>query len=135
MINRTVANLNMLTTTVENVPTLPVSVPAGHKKTKNQDTPTIYAHAFSGPNTLAVAVVNLDLNNAAPIQLNLPVQTVKSITKHYLKGDPRDTNLDELSVELAEKKIPSDRVKKGIFSDEIHAGSGMIIVFNYKTKE
>ena len=132
MINRTVANLDLVTATVEGAPTLPVSGKKGSKaEGQKTDTPTIFAHAFATSGTVAVAAVNLDLHNAEIIEIQLPIKTAKSITQHYLAGDPRDTNLDEPKVELKTIDIPIEQFNRGKLNRTLPPGTGTIIVFKY----
>lgn len=135
MINHTVANLDMITATVEDSPIIEVEVPQKNKKYKPGDTipsqpvETIHAYAFAGKDRLAVAMVNLDLENDTPVELKLPLRSVKKITLHSLNGDPRDTNMDELKVTLAQKEIATDQLKEGVFKTVLQAGKGQILVF------
>ena len=78
-----------------------------------KDVALVRAHATGDDNTLAVAVVNLDLDKSHPVTITLPMAKASRITRHYLCGDPRDTNLDELKVTLAEEKIDPSALKDG----------------------
>jgi hypothetical protein len=51
------------------------------------------------------------------------------ITRHYLCGDPRDTNLGELKVTLAEETIDPSALKDGAFTADLEPGKGAVFVF------
>lgn len=117
LINRHIANLDLLDVSVEGSPTLIVAVPTrrgANAPTERREVPVVHAHAFGDAQRLAVALVNLHLTQPQNVEVRLP-RTVRRATFHYLKGDPRDTNLDELKVTLDSRAIhltaPTDRVR------------------------
>ena len=133
LINRTIANRNMLTTTVTGSPTVVFSEapPAWRKKAAPvlHQVDTIRAHSFGDENTVVVAISNLNLAGAQVVEIALPTRQAGSITLHTLKGDPRDTNLDALKVERIIRELPAEQRKNGIFQTTIPAGSPVVFVF------
>lgn len=135
MINRTMSNRDMLAVKVTGAPALAVELPRSQGEIRNnqpvrtKDIPIIYAHAMGDANYLAVAVVNLDLSRAQAVALKLPMESATRITRHYMDGGPRDTNLDELKVTLASRNVDSADLRDGDFRAQIAPGSGVIFVF------
>lgn len=134
MINRTVANMDMVTAEVANSPVYPVPTPQKGKKYKpgevpTTDTATIHAHAFKREGRLAVAVVNLHRDNPQAVEIKLPIKNAKTITRHHLQGGPRDSNMDEMAVTLAQTEVDPTLLNEGILQQQIPAGSGVVFVF------
>jgi len=128
-----VANRDMLTSIVIDSPSMEfIEAPP---KWNKQGSPvvhqveTIQAHSFGDDNIVVVAVSNLDLNRARVVDIELPIKKASSIMLHTLKGDPRDTNLKELNVELTSSKVSADQLKSGVFQTIIPAGSPAVFVF------
>ena len=133
LINQTIANRDMLTTTVTASPTMEF-IEAPPKWNKNaspvaHQVDTIQAHSFGDGSVVVVAISNLSLDQAQPVEIDLPFKQTSSITRHTLKGDPRDTNMDDLKVELTSRKLSADQLKNGQFRTEIAAGSPVVFVF------
>jgi hypothetical protein len=135
LINRSMANLDMLTVTVIDSPTQSTQLPRSSADIRRNKPPTIKeipvvrAHATGDAKRIAVAVVNLDLHKAHSVEVRLPMASVGAITRYYLKGDPRDTNLDEAKVTLASEKLDWSAVKDGRFRAELRPGTGSVFVF------
>lgn len=123
----------MLEVEISNAPTMEFSeAPPSWQKNaspKLHTVPTIAAHAFGESGYLVVAVSNLNLELDVPIKVKLPISSAKQITLHFLTGGPRDTNLDELNVELASKDIPAESLRNGYFEATIPAGKAGVFVF------
>ena len=109
IINRNLANHDMLKVEVSGSPTLEASMPAKGKK--KAITPpavvraeTVRAHAFGGDGYYAVAPSNLNLEKDTQIELRLPISSASEIALYTLTGGPRDTNMDDKKVEVVEKK-------------------------------
>jgi len=133
LVNHMVANRDMLTSIVIDSPSMEfIEAPP---KWNKQGSPvvhqveTIQAHSFGDDNIVVVAVSNLDLNQAQVVDIELPIKKASSIMLHTLKGDPRDTNLKELNVELTSSKVSADQLKSGVFQTIIPAGSPAVFVF------
>ena len=135
LINHTLANRDMLSLTVTGAPVLPVPDPVRGKKylpgdtVPTRDVATIQAHAFADANSLAVAVVNLNLEKDQAVDLEVPLASAQKITLHTLTGGPRATNLDELKVSLAQSEVPVSVLVKGHFKTIVPAGSPLVVVF------
>jgi hypothetical protein len=62
-------------------------------------------------------------------QIQLESWEARSITRHFLSGDPRDTNQENLKVEIAVETIPTAALAKGRLTDQLEPGSLQIYVF------
>ena len=132
LINRTLVNRDMLKVSVRNAPIRTIDVPSpkwSKAPPTKKDVALVRAHATGDDNTLAVAVVNLDLDKSHPVTIKLPMAKASRITRHYLSGDPRDTNLNELKVTLAEETIDPSAFKDGEFTADLEPGKAAIFVF------
>jgi hypothetical protein len=131
LINRTLANRDLLKTEVTGAPVLTTQLPGRGKDAEPiaKEVSTVHAHAFGDAKALAVAVVNLDLANPAPVEVRLPIASATSITLHTLAGGPRDTNLDALTVSLETKSLDAAQLKDGVFTATIPPGSPAVFTF------
>lgn len=131
LINRQLANLDMLDVTLEGAPTVSTPVPTRRGRgapVESRDIPMVHAHAFGGAGRYAVALANLHLTEAQPVEVQLPVDRASRIAWHYLKGDPRHTNLDALNVTLETDVLPADRLQNGRISLTLPAGAAGVLV-------
>jgi hypothetical protein len=135
LINRHMVNRDLLEAVVTDSPVAKAELPrSGNEIKRNRppkikEIPLVQAHATGDAGYLAVAAINLDLNNARPVTINLPLKNASRIVRHYLKGDPRDTNLDELKVTLAEEKLAPSKLANGVFKTQLPAGAASVFVF------
>jgi hypothetical protein len=134
LINQTVANRDMLTTTVTGSPSREYIEPPPKWNKKAQpvsyQVETLQAHSFGDDETVVVAVSNLNLDQAQLVEIKIPLKKVSSIELHTLTGDPRDTNLDERKVELTSSRLPASQFKNGVLKTEVPAGSPAVFMFN-----
>jgi len=132
LINRALVNRDMLKVNVRNAPIRTVDIPSpkwSKAPPTRKDVALVRAHATGDDNALAVAVVNLDLDKPHRVTITVPMAKASRITRHYLKGDPRDTNLDELKVKLAEETIDPSALEDGAFTADLEPGKAAIFVF------
>lgn len=134
LINKHFANQDMLKTEVQNSPLISVDARTNSElKTKapvkTTEIPSIYAHASGTDKKISVVVSNLDLNKACNLEINIPLKSVSKITRHYLKGEPRDTNLDDLKVTIDEEKIDTKKFVNGKMQFKAEPGKASIFVF------
>jgi hypothetical protein len=135
LINRNMANCDLLKVTVTNSPTITVDIPRSNNEVekgtpaKTKTVSLIYAHAVADSEKVSVAVFNLDLVNKHSVEIELPITKVSKITAYFLDGDPRDTNLDEEKVTIGEKQISVESLKNGIHKLDLKPGLAMIIVY------
>ncbi len=132
LINRHLANHHILKTTVVDSPTSKFEIPQRGKNKKAsqyREIQVVRAHAFGDDTYLAVVLVNLDLDNSHPVTVKLPMTNAARITRHSIKGDPRDTNLDTLNVTLARDTIAAGQLADGLFRAELPPGAAAVFVF------
>jgi hypothetical protein len=135
MINHQMANGDMLAVEISGMPSTQVEIPAKPHKAKRGVLPTqkkvglVHAYAMSKPGQIVVAVINLDMKKSHPVEIVLPIKSVKTITRHYLAGDPRDTNLDEIKIKIAAETIDPSALNTGRFVTKLAPGSAQIYVF------
>jgi len=135
LINQTISNHDLLKTQVENAPVEMVENPKKRKKYKpGEKVPTknisaMQAHAFGNADYIAVAVSNLSLTQNHPVQIQIPMTTAATITRHTLTGGPRDTNMDEEKVKPIVEEVPASKLQNGVFNDTVPAGSPVIYIF------
>ena len=129
LINRTMANQDMLAVAISNSPVRHIELATHNKKTMVRDVQLVQAHAVGSAKHIALALVNLDLQEAHKVDIVLPLKKASSITLHTMKGDPRDTNLDEEKVTLVSRELKAKELDDGVFSINLPAGSGSVVVF------
>ena len=78
---------------------------------------------------LSVALLNRSLTNAQKVALELPFRATTSITRWWLEGNPRDTNLDALKVTLEHEQLSANLLKGGRMQVTIPAGTPEVYVF------
>ena len=129
LINRHLANQDLLELSVSNAPLRRVELKEHGGKTLVRDLALVQAHALGGAGRVAVALANLDLQNEHEVDLRLPMAKATRITWYTLKGDPRDTNLEEEKVTLSEQGVPPSELKDGRFLARLPAGRPAVAVF------
>ncbi|HEV7300339.1 MAG TPA: hypothetical protein VGN72_13310 [Tepidisphaeraceae bacterium] len=135
LINRTMANADLVEVTVSGSPSMEMDLPRSqadlrrNTPPKKRSTQLIRAHAAVGGDQTAVAVVNLDLRSAHEVQLVAPFAAT-SITRYGLTGDPRDTNLDEEKVKHHEALVDLASLANGTLTLTLEPGDVAIIVFH-----
>jgi|GEM_PF-1500310 len=135
MINHQMANGDMLDVVVKLSPTTQIEIPPSARQAKKGVLPTqkqvelIHAYAIRKPNQIAVSVVNLDLKKSHSVEIILPIRSAKAITLHFLTGDPRDTNLENMKIEIATKTIDPTSLTEGRLQADLPPGSFEIYVF------
>jgi hypothetical protein len=130
LLNRHFANADLLRVVVENAPSTILEVsPRRGAPVEQREVRTVHAHASRNGDRLTLAVVNLDLERPAPIEVRLPLTSARRITLHTLSGDPRDTNLEEEKVTISSRELPVTLLKSGLFTATIPAGLPALFVF------
>ena len=129
LINRTMANQDMLAVAVSNAPVRHIELATHNKKILARDVPLVQAHAMGGAQRIALALFNLDLQAAHEAEVTLPLKKASRITLHTMKGDPRDTNLEAEKVTLVSREIEIRELDQGIFKTSIPAGTAYVLVF------
>jgi len=131
LINRHLANLDMIEASVEGSPTIAVAIPTRRGRgapTEQRDIPVVHAHAFGGAGRYAVALVNLHLTEPQPVEVRLPTDRASRIAWHHLKGDPRHTNLEAQNVTLESDTLPPERLRNGRINLTLPAGAAGVLV-------
>jgi hypothetical protein len=135
LINRTMVSADLVEVTVRGGTSMEVEVPRSQSDIR-QNRPAvkrsihpIQAHAAVRPGQTAVAVVNLDLQAAQEVQLEVPF-AAGAITRYGMTGDPRDTNLSGEKVKLQEALLDPALVKGNLLKLTLSPGDVAILVFS-----
>ena len=123
---------DLLAVQIDGNPTISIDIPEGRGKRAKlvkKAIDLIGAYAMGDAGQLSVALLNRSLTQAQEVTLELPVKTTTGITRWWLEGDPRDTNLDALKVTLEQEELSADLLENGRMAATIPAGTPAVYVF------
>ncbi len=130
MINKTIANYDLLKVEVSGGTKLDLThILNKRDRDEKAMVQTLAAHASGSSDYVAVGLANLSLQDDQHVNITTPLSSVSQVTLYYLTGDPRDTNLQKLSVQLKSKALDSANYQNGRFTYTVKAGSAVSIVF------
>lgn len=136
LINRHLANLDMLRVTVEGAPTLTMDAPRRRARAgaeTRREVPVVTAHAFGNERRLAIALANLHFSEPQTVELRLPFAAARRIEWHHLDGDPRQTNLDAMNVTMRSEVLNASRLRNGRLELSLPRGVAGVVVVEPET--
>lgn len=75
--------------------------------------PLAGAYAFRDGERWSLVLLSRSLGETIPVTLQLPFARARSITRHTLAGDPRDTNREAMRVDLESAQVPAGALENG----------------------
>lgn len=86
--------------------------------------PLADCEVFHNNGRWAVIVLSRKLDEATPVTINLPAESVESVTLHRLTGDPRANNLEAMTIEIETINLPATAFDAGTQSFTIDENTG-----------
>ena len=119
---------DMLVTSVNSAPA--VDVPATDDTPEITGVPLVASYARRDGSTYSVFVLSREIDTATPVTLRLPFDSITTMTRYELSGDPRSSNRDAMLVDILSSSV-SDFSPTYQFS--MPAGSVYLFVFEGAT--
>lgn len=96
---------------------------SGKRKVVGTDFPVIGAYAMRDGTRYSVAVFSRQLKGDVKAEIKVPFAQARKVVRYSLSGNPQDTNLKKLKVDLIEAELDATKVVDGVLSVTVPAGS------------